>query len=201
MAEIVTSPPLHENAKALRKTALHATHRQHKANMVDFGGWDMPVAVLRPHRRAHGRPHRRRPLRRLAHGRHPVPRPRLPRRRQEAADERRHQAPGRPGALLRHALPRTAPSSTTSSSTSSAKTTTSSSSTPAPARRTSSGSASRSARMPGVHITDFSRLLHPARHPGPQGRGHAAEAHRHRPQRHQELLVHLGQGLRPATTS
>ena len=43
MAEIVTSPPLHENAKALRKTALHATHRQHKASMVDFGGWDMPV--------------------------------------------------------------------------------------------------------------------------------------------------------------
>ncbi|RXH57632.1 glycine cleavage system aminomethyltransferase GcvT [Granulicella sibirica] len=43
MAEIVTSPPLHENVKALRKTALNATHRQHKASMVDFGGWDMPV--------------------------------------------------------------------------------------------------------------------------------------------------------------
>ncbi len=27
----------------LRKTALNATHRQHRAKMVDFGGWDMPV--------------------------------------------------------------------------------------------------------------------------------------------------------------
>ena len=27
----------------LRKTALHATHRAHRAKMVDFGGWDMPV--------------------------------------------------------------------------------------------------------------------------------------------------------------
>jgi aminomethyltransferase len=30
-------------APALRKTALNATHRAHKAKMVDFGGWDMPV--------------------------------------------------------------------------------------------------------------------------------------------------------------
>jgi len=28
---------------ALRRTALHATHHRHKARMVDFGGWDMPV--------------------------------------------------------------------------------------------------------------------------------------------------------------
>lgn len=27
----------------LRKTALNARHRAHKAKMVDFGGWDMPV--------------------------------------------------------------------------------------------------------------------------------------------------------------
>jgi aminomethyltransferase len=27
----------------LRKTALNAAHRAHKAKMVDFGGWDMPV--------------------------------------------------------------------------------------------------------------------------------------------------------------
>ncbi len=27
----------------LRQTALHATHNAHKARMVDFGGWDMPV--------------------------------------------------------------------------------------------------------------------------------------------------------------
>ena len=27
----------------LRRTALHATHHAHKARMVDFGGWDMPV--------------------------------------------------------------------------------------------------------------------------------------------------------------
>ena len=28
---------------ALRRTALHTTHRGHKARMVDFGGWDMPM--------------------------------------------------------------------------------------------------------------------------------------------------------------
>jgi aminomethyltransferase len=27
----------------LHRTALHATHHRHKARMVDFGGWDMPV--------------------------------------------------------------------------------------------------------------------------------------------------------------
>ena len=31
------------NSLPLRKTALHATHHSHKAKMVDFGGWDMPV--------------------------------------------------------------------------------------------------------------------------------------------------------------
>lgn len=30
-------------APALKKTALNATHRELKAKMVDFGGWDMPV--------------------------------------------------------------------------------------------------------------------------------------------------------------
>jgi aminomethyltransferase len=28
---------------SLRKTSLNAVHRSHKAKMVDFGGWDMPV--------------------------------------------------------------------------------------------------------------------------------------------------------------
>jgi aminomethyltransferase len=28
---------------SLRRTGLHATHHAHKARMVDFGGWDMPV--------------------------------------------------------------------------------------------------------------------------------------------------------------
>ena len=28
---------------SLRKTSLNAIHRSHKAKMVDFGGWDMPV--------------------------------------------------------------------------------------------------------------------------------------------------------------
>jgi aminomethyltransferase len=32
-----------ETAAPLRKTALNATHRAHKAKMVGFGGWDMPV--------------------------------------------------------------------------------------------------------------------------------------------------------------
>jgi aminomethyltransferase len=37
MAEVTTYAP------SLRRTALNATHRAHKAKMVDFGGWDMPV--------------------------------------------------------------------------------------------------------------------------------------------------------------
>ncbi len=32
-----------EMAATLRKTALNAIHRAHRAKMVDFGGWDMPV--------------------------------------------------------------------------------------------------------------------------------------------------------------
>jgi aminomethyltransferase len=32
-----------EMTATLRKTSLNATHRAHKAKMVDFGGWDMPV--------------------------------------------------------------------------------------------------------------------------------------------------------------
>jgi aminomethyltransferase len=32
-----------DSVATLRKTALNATHRAHKAKMVDFGGWDMPV--------------------------------------------------------------------------------------------------------------------------------------------------------------
>jgi aminomethyltransferase len=32
-----------ETALELRRTALHATHKAHRAKMVDFGGWDMPV--------------------------------------------------------------------------------------------------------------------------------------------------------------
>jgi aminomethyltransferase len=30
-------------ASVAKKTAFHSTHRRHKAKMVDFGGWDMPV--------------------------------------------------------------------------------------------------------------------------------------------------------------
>ena len=32
-----------DNSLPLRTTSLNATHRAHKARMVDFGGWDMPV--------------------------------------------------------------------------------------------------------------------------------------------------------------
>ncbi|MDP9040256.1 MAG: glycine cleavage system aminomethyltransferase GcvT [Acidobacteriota bacterium] len=32
-----------EIATGLRRTALNATHKAHRAKMVDFGGWDMPV--------------------------------------------------------------------------------------------------------------------------------------------------------------
>jgi aminomethyltransferase len=39
----MTDTPQIADALPLRKTALHATHHGHKARMVDFGGWDMPV--------------------------------------------------------------------------------------------------------------------------------------------------------------
>jgi aminomethyltransferase len=32
-----------ESLATLRRTALHSIHHAHKAKMVDFGGWDMPV--------------------------------------------------------------------------------------------------------------------------------------------------------------
>jgi aminomethyltransferase len=32
-----------ETTTELRRTALNATHKSHRAKMVDFGGWDMPV--------------------------------------------------------------------------------------------------------------------------------------------------------------
>ena len=32
-----------EAASQLSRTPFHATHHRHKAKMVDFGGWDMPV--------------------------------------------------------------------------------------------------------------------------------------------------------------
>ena len=59
-----------EALSELRLTALNATHRAHKAKMVDFGGWDMPVqykGLIDEHmavRTAVGA------VRRVAHGRH-----------------------------------------------------------------------------------------------------------------------------------
>ncbi len=41
MADVLTS--IEEGLARLRTTALNAIHRTHKARMVDFGGWDMPV--------------------------------------------------------------------------------------------------------------------------------------------------------------
>ncbi len=38
-----TQPTTSPAPSTHRKTALNATHRAHKAKMVDFGGWDMPV--------------------------------------------------------------------------------------------------------------------------------------------------------------
>ena len=35
--------PILAESLPLRRTALHGTHHAHKARMVDFGGWDMPV--------------------------------------------------------------------------------------------------------------------------------------------------------------
>ena len=45
MSELAAAPATIDIADALplRRTALHATHHSHKAKMVDFGGWDMPV--------------------------------------------------------------------------------------------------------------------------------------------------------------
>jgi len=42
MTTPATTEPV-STAQALKKTALNARHRELKARMVDFGGWDMPV--------------------------------------------------------------------------------------------------------------------------------------------------------------
>ena len=50
MADLVEE--IKEELRALRQTALNAVHRTHKAKMVDFGGWDMPVeygGLIREH--------------------------------------------------------------------------------------------------------------------------------------------------------
>ena len=41
MADLIAE--IEAELKKLRTTALNAVHRVHKAKMVDFGGWDMPV--------------------------------------------------------------------------------------------------------------------------------------------------------------
>ena len=41
MADVLTA--IEDGLAKLRTTALNAIHRTHKAKMVDFGGWDMPV--------------------------------------------------------------------------------------------------------------------------------------------------------------
>ncbi len=41
MADLIAE--IETGLKKLRMTALNAVHRVHKAKMVDFGGWDMPV--------------------------------------------------------------------------------------------------------------------------------------------------------------
>ena len=50
MADLVEE--IKQELRALRQTALNAVHRTHKAKMVDFGGWDMPVeygGLIREH--------------------------------------------------------------------------------------------------------------------------------------------------------
>ncbi len=50
MADLVEE--IKDELRALRQTALNAVHRTHKAKMVDFGGWDMPVeygGLIREH--------------------------------------------------------------------------------------------------------------------------------------------------------
>ena len=50
MADLVEE--IKEELRVLRHTALNAVHRTHKAKMVDFGGWDMPVeygGLIREH--------------------------------------------------------------------------------------------------------------------------------------------------------
>ena len=59
------SPPV----QTLRRTPLYEKHVAAGARIVPFAGWEMPVQYEGVHRRAPGGAHRRRRLRRLAHGR------------------------------------------------------------------------------------------------------------------------------------
>ena len=61
-------------------------------------------AVLRRHRRAQGRAHRLRPVRRQPHGRAAPPGPRRPGQPQPAHDQRLFRHGGRPGPLFPHVL-------------------------------------------------------------------------------------------------
>ena len=90
------------------------THVAAGARMVDFGGWDMPVALRLPDRGAPCRTPRRRHVRRLAHVRGRPARRARPRFPAAAARERRREAhAARQGALLAACCARTAASSTT----------------------------------------------------------------------------------------
>ena len=68
-------PPMAEAVQTLRKTALNATHRSHKAKTGQTSAaGTCPSEYSGLYRGAHGRPLSAvKPLRRLAHGRHPAP--------------------------------------------------------------------------------------------------------------------------------
>ena len=93
-----------EMTATLRKTALNATHRAHKAKMVDFGGWDMPVeysGLIAEHmavRTGGGR------VRCVAHGRYSVARAGVAGGGAAALHERCVEAGGGAGALLGDAV-------------------------------------------------------------------------------------------------
>ena len=88
------------DTSAIRKTALHAQHVALGARMVPFARLGHAGRVLGHHRRAPGRAHACRAVRRQPHGRDRDRRQGRARRRAADHEQRRGEAQGRPGAIL-----------------------------------------------------------------------------------------------------
>ena len=96
---IVSAPPDSVSRTALRKTALYVSIAAWRQN-GRFRRLGYACRVLRHYRGAHGRPHRRGPVRRQPHGRHSVPRAGLIGCDSGPLDERRIEAGHRSSAIF-----------------------------------------------------------------------------------------------------
>ena len=186
-----------ESPTALRKTALNATHRAHKAKMVDFGGWDMPVeysGLIAEHmavRTAVG-------LFDVSHmGDIQLRGPGSLAAVQRLCMNDASKLASRPGPLLRHALPQRHLRRRRHRPQARRERLPHRHQRRHPREGRPVGPPDQVGRMPCVHINDFSDYYTQLAIQGPRAEETLQKLTDDRPRRHQELLVHLGQGLRP----